>query len=179
MSGSCLKQRRLDELFFEALRELIAHCEQTHNLARAFQYAQRALRADPLREEAHRELICLHIAARQPGAALRQYPELERRLAQELGIAPAAETRSLIDAIEPAELSIARGGEASDAQPAVPIDEPHYSRVIEARTLLPAGSPEQWEPVGGAVPLDSQFYVVRPTDDQFRRRSPGRTASCW
>ncbi len=27
---------------------------------------------------------------------------------------------------------------------------------------------EQLEPVGGAVPLDSKFYIVRPTDDEFQ-----------
>jgi serine/threonine protein kinase len=27
---------------------------------------------------------------------------------------------------------------------------------------------EKLEPVGGAVPLDSQFYIVRPTDDEFQ-----------
>jgi class 3 adenylate cyclase len=31
--------------------------------------------------------------------------------------------------------------------------------------VVPAG---KLEPVGGAVPLDSRFYVVRPTDEQFR-----------
>lgn len=30
-----------------------------------------------------------------------------------------------------------------------------------------AATPVKREPVGGAVPLDSQFYVVRPTDDAF------------
>jgi serine/threonine protein kinase len=28
--------------------------------------------------------------------------------------------------------------------------------------------PERLEPVGGAVPLDSEYYVVRPADDEFR-----------
>lgn len=32
----------------------------------------------------------------------------------------------------------------------------------------PTPPPSKLEPVGGAVPLDSQFYIVRPTDEQFR-----------
>ena len=32
----------------------------------------------------------------------------------------------------------------------------------------PASSLKGIEPVGGAVPLDSQFYIVRSTDDEFR-----------
>jgi len=28
--------------------------------------------------------------------------------------------------------------------------------------------PRKLEPAGGAVPLDSEFYIVRPTDDEFR-----------
>jgi hypothetical protein len=32
----------------------------------------------------------------------------------------------------------------------------------------PPGPRQKLEPVGGAVPLDSEFYIVRPTDDLFR-----------
>jgi hypothetical protein len=32
----------------------------------------------------------------------------------------------------------------------------------------PTVAPETLEPVGGAVPLDSRFYVVRPQDEEFR-----------
>jgi class 3 adenylate cyclase len=32
----------------------------------------------------------------------------------------------------------------------------------------PVASPARLEPIGGAVPLDSEFYVVRPTDEEFR-----------
>ncbi len=34
--------------------------------------------------------------------------------------------------------------------------------------LSPAATPSQMESVGGAVPLDSRFYVVRPADYEFR-----------
>ena len=35
-------------------------------------------------------------------------------------------------------------------------------------TTRPASQRTKLEPVGGAVPLDSQFYVVRPADEEFR-----------
>jgi DNA-binding SARP family transcriptional activator len=90
------EQQRLDELFFRALRQLIAHLERAGEFDGAIQYARRAVSADPLREEAHRELIRLHAAAGQPGAALRQYRELERILKQDLNATPGAATRALL-----------------------------------------------------------------------------------
>jgi DNA-binding SARP family transcriptional activator len=162
------EQRRLDELFFQAIGELIAHCEQTRDSARAFQYAHRALRADPLREEAHRELIRLHLAAGQPGAALRQYRELERMLAHELGIAPSPATRALMAAIEAAEMTPARprvGACGNDRE--VLVDQPSGSSGMETTTPLPVTAPDGWEPIGGAVPLGSALYVRRAADEQF------------
>ena len=32
----------------------------------------------------------------------------------------------------------------------------------------PSTQPKKLEPVGGAVPLDSEFYIVRPADEEFR-----------
>ncbi len=48
-------------------------------------------------------------------------------------------------------------------------DERLVSELLHALRTPPALSVplEQLEPVGGAVPLDSRFYVVRPTDDEF------------
>jgi class 3 adenylate cyclase len=51
-------------------------------------------------------------------------------------------------------------------------DEQVLSRLLDA-LRNPAGPARErprpkLEPVGGAVPLDSRFYVVRPTDEEFR-----------
>jgi tRNA A-37 threonylcarbamoyl transferase component Bud32 len=40
--------------------------------------------------------------------------------------------------------------------------------MLEAPPAQPAVRPRKLEPVGGAVPLDSEFYIVRPTDEEFR-----------
>jgi len=69
---------------------------------------------DPLREEGHRDLMRLLAAAGQPGAALRQYQELERLLAVELGIRPDAESQTL--ACDLAAVAEERTGRRSDDQ---------------------------------------------------------------
>jgi hypothetical protein len=40
--------------------------------------------------------------------------------------------------------------------------------ITGALALPPVSTPKNLEPVGGAVPLESQFYIVRPTDDEFQ-----------
>ena len=95
------ERQRLAETYFQAVGELIRCLEERQEMARALDYARRAVSADPLREEAHRELIRLLIAAGQPEAARRHYQRLEQLLAQELGAAPAAETRHLARQLAP------------------------------------------------------------------------------
>ncbi len=163
----CPEQQRLDELFFQTLRQLIAHLERAGDFDEALQYALHAVGANRLREEAHREVMRVYIAAGQPDAALRQYRELERMLKEELEVAPSAETLALIHAI---------GSRESRAPGPIPLDRPPgahpETRNPEPETRPPAAAAmrivrsEQLEPVGGAVPLDSQFYVTRSTDDE-------------
>lgn len=99
--GSCEEwvlpeRQRLAEVYFHALDQLIRHLEQAGNLPRALHYARQAVSADPLREEAHQRLIRLLVAAGQPEHALRQYEEVERLLAEEVGAAPTPETHALV-----------------------------------------------------------------------------------
>jgi hypothetical protein len=41
-------------------------------------------------------------------------------------------------------------------------------KALIAPPPAPSSVPPKLEPVGGAVPLDSEFYIVRPTDEEFR-----------
>ena len=93
------EQRRLAEQFHQALAELLSILEDADDLHRAIEYAMRGVKADPLREETHRELIRLHLAAGHRELALRQYRELEQLFARELGISPTPGTRSLVEQI--------------------------------------------------------------------------------
>ncbi len=54
---------------------------------------------DPLHEPAHRQLMSLYARSGQQAAALRQYQECVRRLQNELGVEPDAETSALYEAI--------------------------------------------------------------------------------
>lgn len=82
------ERERLAEAYLRTLDRLIAQLEQAGELERALDYAHRAVKADPIREESHADLIRLYAAAGQPAAALRQYQELKRTLEKELGISP-------------------------------------------------------------------------------------------
>ncbi len=94
------EQQRLEGLFFQSLQELIEYYEDADDIPRALDYAHRGVSRDPLREEAHFELIRLYAAAGQPTAALRQYAELERILREEFQDTPTDVTRELARRIE-------------------------------------------------------------------------------
>src|SRR5207249_1209598 len=59
------EQLRLQELYCQALRDLIQYAEQVDDLPRAITYAQRLISADRVNEDAHCQLIRLHAAAGQ------------------------------------------------------------------------------------------------------------------
>jgi predicted ATPase/DNA-binding SARP family transcriptional activator len=82
------EQQRLAESFFQATRQLVAHLVAADDLDSAFNYALRAVRADPLRQEIHFDLMRLYASDGRPADALRQYQELKRLLQQELGVEP-------------------------------------------------------------------------------------------
>jgi DNA-binding SARP family transcriptional activator len=52
-----------------------------------------------LREESHRILIAVHLAAGNPGEALRQYRMLCDLLERELGVAPSPASRRLLETV--------------------------------------------------------------------------------
>jgi DNA-binding SARP family transcriptional activator len=164
------EQQRLDEQLHQALRELSAHWAEAGDLDRAISLARRAVATDPLREEAQRELMRLLAAAGQSGVALRQYRELEQRLRQELNAAPDPATRALVESLQ--------SGNHGAGTPSVAAPQPQEAPVVTApapgksaaRALDSSperGSARETEPVGGAVPLGSRFYVVRPADGKL------------
>ncbi len=162
----------LAERYFQALGALLGHLERQGERHRAIQYAHQGVRIDPLREEMRQELMRLYAGIGQPAAALQQYQELERALREQLGTTPAAATRALRREIE------GRGGagrsrsDGADSGPVsggaarpAPADEKPLAIRAPGGKPAAAGRPGH---VGGVVPLDSAYYVVRPTDGQFR-----------
>ncbi|HEX8958725.1 MAG TPA: BTAD domain-containing putative transcriptional regulator, partial [Solirubrobacterales bacterium] len=94
------EQERLSERFQNACHELAALLAKGRRLREALQIARRGASADPLRESAQRDIMRLLAATGQAAAALRQYREFERRLAEELSDEPSAPTRQLARQIE-------------------------------------------------------------------------------
>jgi DNA-binding SARP family transcriptional activator len=93
----CLVEReRLQRLHLNALSQLLTYHTAQGDHTAAIGFAHRILAFDPLREEIHRDLVALYLAARQPTAALRQYRACEEILRRELGVAPMPETRALL-----------------------------------------------------------------------------------
>jgi predicted ATPase/DNA-binding SARP family transcriptional activator len=87
----------LAEAYLTALGQLALEREQAGDLEGALEAARQAVSADPLREEAHYDVMRLAAAVGQPQAVLRQYQELERVLREELGETPSAEARALAE----------------------------------------------------------------------------------
>jgi DNA-binding SARP family transcriptional activator len=140
----------LAEQYFQALGQLLVELERMEELQSALNYARHGVSMDPLREEAHRNLIRIYVASGQPDAARRQYRELERLLERELDDTPEAASRTLIREIEA--LPSAGRPIAGRSAPAV---------------LGASMPPGELPPVDGALPVDSVFYIVRPTDASF------------
>lgn len=107
----------------EALEKLARIHNAAGDFAAALASARRWLALDPLREEAHRQVMRLQAWAGQRNAALHQYRECVRILEQELGVAPLTETTELYEAIKGNRLP--RPADSTDSQtPIKPLPAP-------------------------------------------------------
>jgi DNA-binding SARP family transcriptional activator len=79
-----LEQRRLAELFFGALTQVVAHLRSEGDVQRAIPFAEHGVRVDPLREEAHLQLIRLYVATHQWTRLGRRYRDFELILRERL-----------------------------------------------------------------------------------------------
>lgn len=163
------RDRLLDQ-YLGALRRLADALAETGDLEGAIDRARRVVAADPLREESHRYLMRLYARTDRWSELRRQYRELEAVLREELHTAPSRATRKLLEELLAVEATGEEGqgmgawgcGSMEDGHTPIhphPHTPPHCSHTAAERGL---------EPVGGAVPLDSPFYVDRPTDSRFR-----------
>jgi DNA-binding SARP family transcriptional activator/predicted ATPase len=85
----------------------------------ALSFARRWLSLDPLHEQPRRALMQLLAQAGQQAAALRQYEEVARLLASELGATPEAATTALYEAIKAGELAAAHPEDPAHRSPPV------------------------------------------------------------
>ncbi len=116
---------RLRAAFLASAHELVLAEERAGHPDRAIGLARRAAAADPLREEARRDVMRLLAASGRPDEALRQYRDLERRLVGELGAPPSAVTRDLArEVLRRAGTSAPTPNSRSGAAPAPPSSIP-------------------------------------------------------
>jgi predicted ATPase/DNA-binding SARP family transcriptional activator len=87
----------LTTCYLETLQQLTVVREDAGDLEGALAAARQAVATDPLREEAHFDVMRLYAASGQPAASLRQYEVLARVLKEELGETPAADARALAE----------------------------------------------------------------------------------
>lgn len=99
------EQARLKELVIQALQTLAAHYAERDELAKGMGYVRRLLSLEPWREEAHRQLMLLLARDGQRSASLAQYELCVKALAEELGVEPGPETKTLYEHIRAGDLS--------------------------------------------------------------------------
>lgn len=87
-----MQRERLHLQAIEALDDLAHFHEQAGDNTNAMRYARRQIELDPLRENAHRQLMRLLDKLGQRTAALEQFERCKRLLADELGVEPEPET---------------------------------------------------------------------------------------
>jgi DNA-binding SARP family transcriptional activator len=83
-----LERERLRQLRLHALEAAAHRLLDEGRFSQALQTAYAAVRAEPLRESAHRILVQVHLAEGNVGEALRAFERFRTLLADELGVAP-------------------------------------------------------------------------------------------
>ncbi len=83
-----LERSRLEDVYVHALRALAQCALEAGHSDQAIDVLHRSLIKDPYNERIHSEVIQIHLEAGQPSRALEHYREVERRLAEELGVPP-------------------------------------------------------------------------------------------
>lgn len=93
-----VEQEQYHELRLYALEAMTERLTAAGRHGEAVAAGLAAVRAEPLRESAHRVLMNAHLAAGNRGAALRQYEQCRRVLLEELGLEPSQTLRNLVPA---------------------------------------------------------------------------------
>jgi LuxR family maltose regulon positive regulatory protein len=87
------------DLYFEALKELIAHYRARGRHEQVVRYGQMLLSRDPYQEEVHCAVMESHVALGNRAAAIDQFDGLRRMLRRELGVDPLPATIARYEAL--------------------------------------------------------------------------------
>ena len=92
-----LERERLRQLRVQALEAVAVRLASADRHAEALQAAHAAVRAEPLRESAHRVVVGIHLAQGNVAEAVRAYEVFCALLADELGVLPTALMTRLVE----------------------------------------------------------------------------------
>lgn len=95
-----VEQERLRHHHLEALGRLVEVAKSHGRYDEALTYARRLTNHDPVREDAHREVMRLSTLLGRTSQALQQFERCRSVLLEELGTGPAAETAALYERIQ-------------------------------------------------------------------------------
>lgn len=90
-----MQQEHLRGRVMAALDRVVQHHLDSGEYSEGIEQGNRLLQLDPLREEAHRQMMCLHVGAGHRSVAVAQYETCRRLLRKELDVEPDAETVAL------------------------------------------------------------------------------------
>jgi DNA-binding SARP family transcriptional activator len=90
------ERERLRQLRLHALEAAAGRLAEAGQYAAALECALAAVRAEPLRESAHRAVITVHLAERNVAEAVRGYQRFRRLIVDELGIEPSEDLARLV-----------------------------------------------------------------------------------
>ncbi|WP_448608649.1 AfsR/SARP family transcriptional regulator [Geodermatophilus sp. URMC 60] len=94
-----LERERLRQLRMQALEAVAARLALLGRHCEALQAAHAAVRAEPLRESAHRTLVSVHLAEGNVAEAVRAYELFRTLLQDELGVPPTEQMTRLVERI--------------------------------------------------------------------------------
>jgi DNA-binding SARP family transcriptional activator len=97
-----LERERLRQLRMHALETVARRLADAGRYGEALQAAYAAMRAEPLRESAHRVVIRLHLAEGNLCEALRAFERIRVLLADELGVQPSEQMVRLVGGVRAA-----------------------------------------------------------------------------
>ena len=145
------ERRRLQERAVRVFSDLVSHYTAADLPDRGIAVATAMLALDPSLEWAHRALMSLYLRTGRREAAFRQYQECTRILSEELGVAPAEETRRLAADIgrdasapviaRPSPEHTATAMPAAELAPSLPAERKQLS-VLCSRIRDPIDSPD-------------------------------------
>ncbi len=165
-SDGWVYQERLirEKQYEEALDSLAAQYAVDGNRNGAIACLCRLAEANPMRESTHRNLMCAYSDCGDTAAAIAVYRDLRVMLHREINAEPSLETTVLFHSL--------RAEERANRPPSQPA--PRLSNIQAApgvsRQRRPLETaPLRSEPIGGAVPVDSAFYIERNVDGEFHQ----------